>query len=292
MIIVAQKMGLLGNMLEQYAHLIAFSKEHGVPISQMGFSDYAAHFTEPSRDLFCRYPCGRTLITGAWARKIAFKLLLILGRLNLLRLIPGATVVTMDWKGGAFDLSDPAFIALAKSRKLVFLRGGWQHRYWTAYEKHIGTIREFFKVAEPHASNVRALADKVRGAGGEVNIGVHLRQGDLRFDPIRKDFFTTAQYISVMQKAVALFPGKKVAFLICSDVPQNPADFAEFTVFYGTGHLVEDMYSLAECDYIIGTRVTSFSGWASLMGNRPMYRLVDPELEFSLADFTVLVRQP
>lgn len=292
MIIVSQKMGLLGNMLEQYAHLIAFNKEHGVTISQMGFSDYAALFSAPSQDLFCRYPCGRTAFTGMLFRRAVFKLLLLFGRLNLLRFIPGAAVVTMDWKGGAFDLSDPAFIALAKSKKLVFLRGGWQHRYWTAYEKHIGTIRDFFKIAEPHSSNVRALADKVCSAGGDVSIGVHLRQGDLRFDPVRKDFFTTAQYISVMRKAVSLFPGKKVTFLICSDVPQNPADFAEFTVFYGTGNLVEDMYSLAECDYIIGTRVTSFSGWASLMGNKPMYRLVDADADFSLADFTVLVRQP
>ena len=170
MIIVAQKMGLLGNMLEQYAHLIAFNKEHGVAISQMGFSDYAAHFSAPSRDLFCRYPCGRTALAGILARKAVFKLLLLLGRLNLLRWIPGAAVVTMDWQGGAFDLSDPGFIALAKSRKLVFLRGGWQHRYWTAYEKHIGTVRDFFKVAEPHASNVRVLAENT--AEHQVTAGI------------------------------------------------------------------------------------------------------------------------
>jgi hypothetical protein len=292
MIIVAQKMGLLGNMLEQYAHLIAFYKEHGVPISQMGFTDYATHFEYPSQDLFCRYPVRRTIFNGIRARRAAFYLLIGLGRLNLLRWIPGAAVVTMDWQSAGFDLSSPEFIALTARKKWVFLRGGWQHRYWTAYEKHIDTIREFFEIAEPYRSNVRALAEKLKEATGDITVGVHLRQGDLRFDPVRKDFFTTPQYIKVMQKTVHLFPGKKVIFLICSDVTQNPADFAEFTVLYGTGHLVEDMYSLAECDYIIGTRVTSFSGWASMMGNKPMYRLVDADLDFTLSDFTVVLRQP
>ena len=48
------------------------------------------------------------------------------------------------------------------------------------------------------------------------------------------------------------------------------------------------MYSLAECDYIVGPPST-FSTWASFYGNVPIYRITDPSAEFSIADFKVLI---
>lgn len=291
MIVIAQQMGLMGNMLEQYGHLIAFSLEHDVAISQTGFAKYAHHFEQPAHDVFSRYPIRNSLFAFPRARVTWLSVIKLLGRFNLLRWIPGAVVVECDWQADEFDLSDPGFIALAKSKSLVFVRGSWRTRYWSAYEKHIDVIRDFFKIAEPHATNVRKIAEKAR-KDVDMTIGVHLRQGDLRFDPVRKDFFTTDEYLLVMRKVAALFPGKKIRFLICSDVTQDPAKFVGLDVLNGPGHLVEDMYALAECDFIIGTKVTSFSGWASLMGKKPMYRLVDPEAPVTLADFQVIVRQP
>ena len=90
-----------------------------------------------------------------------------------------------------------------------------------------------------------------------------------------------------MRKIAALFPEKKVVFLVCSNQPQAAALFASMTIFRGPGAFIEDMYILAECDYIVGAGQSSFSGWASLMGQKPRYGLFDPAKEITLADFVV-----
>ena len=51
--------------------------------------------------------------------------------------------------------------------------------------------------------------------------------------------------------AVAMFSGRSVAFLICSDWPQDSETFSRFRVTFGSGDLIEDMYAFADCDYLI-----------------------------------------
>ena len=66
----------------------------------------------------------------------------------------------------------------------------------------------------------------------------------------------------MMDELVTLFPEKRVAFLICSDWPQDAATFARFKVTFGTGDLIEDLYAFPRCDYLIGPPST-FTLWAS-----------------------------
>ena len=106
-------------------------------------------------------------------------------------------------------------------------------------------------------------------------------------DPVRRDAFTTEQYARVMQKIAALFPGRKVVSVVCSDRKQSGSAFAGLTIFPGPGAFIEDMYVLVECDYIFGAGQSSFSLWASLMGQKPRYALFDPEKEIGLTDFQV-----
>ncbi|MCS6783545.1 MAG: hypothetical protein NZ482_10320, partial [Gloeomargarita sp. SKYG98] len=60
----------------------------------------------------------------------------------------------------------------------------------------------------------------------------------------------------------------------CSDenlIPQGH-HFSGLPVHWGTGHIIEDLYGLAECDYLIATPST-YSGWASFYGQVPIYFL-------------------
>jgi hypothetical protein len=87
-------------------------------------------------------------------------------------------------------------------------------------------------------------------------LGVHIRQGDYKDFGGGKYFYDTDEYIKIMKRIEYLFPGKKVMFLVCSNAKQIEGKFASFRFIFGNNHLVEDMYSLAKCDYIIGPTST------------------------------------
>jgi hypothetical protein len=78
----------------------------------------------------------------------------------------------------------------------------------------------------------------------------------------------------IMEKMLSLLAPKTVAFLICSDENYHAETevFAGLPVYFGTGHMIEDLYSLAQCDYLIGPPST-YSMWASFYGRVPMCQL-------------------
>jgi hypothetical protein len=87
---------------------------------------------------------------------------------------------------------------------------------------------------------------------------------------------------------------ERVGFLVVSDEPQRALGFDGLAVRLLAGSALEDMYSLAYCDYIIGPHST-FSMWASFYGETPLYRLEDPYRTVSPEDFVVdatLVERP
>jgi hypothetical protein len=54
----------------------------------------------------------------------------------------------------------------------------------------------------------------------------------------------------------------------------------------GTGHLIEDLYSLAQCDFLAGPPST-FTLWASFYGKVPLYMAKDIHKVPSLSDFQI-----
>ena len=89
-----------------------------------------------------------------------------------------------------------------------------------------------------------------------------------------------------MRETAALFPGRKVAFLICSNEPRQPEEFAGLTVDFGPNTAVGDLYALAGCDYIVGP-LSSFTQWASFYGNKPLFHLRDKAARIALEHFSV-----
>ena len=65
-----------------------------------------------------------------------------------------------------------------------------------------------------------------------------------------------------MRNIVEQSPGQRVSFLVCSDAQLKPTDFSDLQVRCGSGHIVEDLYGLAETDLVVGPPST-YSGWAA-----------------------------
>ena len=62
--------------------------------------------------------------------------------------------------------------------------------------------------------------------------------------------------------------------------------FNQFEVYTETGHLIEDLYCLAKCDYLMGPNST-YTSWASIYGNVPLCHLQEREQVLQLSDFNI-----
>jgi hypothetical protein len=92
--------------------------------------------------------------------------------------------------------------------------------------------------------------------------------------------------VAWVHELVAQFPGRRLAFLICSDEPRHENEFPGLTVGFGPGSQMGDLHALARCDWILGP-LSTFSMWASFYGNKPLLLLRDSAARVELSQFQV-----
>jgi hypothetical protein len=103
-------------------------------------------------------------------------------------------------------------------------------------------------------------------------IGIHVRRGDYAVYRGGCWFFEDEKYRRMMWHLMSLLAPARVGFLLASSEPFDPARWAGLPVHAAPGSPVLDMYALAQCNLIAGPPST-FSGWASFMGDTPIYFL-------------------
>ena len=282
MLIIAEKVGQLGNRLLLYSNVIAYAIEHNLTVVNPSFAEYASLFETTHQDLLCRYPANRFFLGNNFLlKKIVYRLINYLaGVINKFKIQSILVIKLLDNEEMQLDSSD--FQDLTKERKIVFLQG-WKFQSSSSLAKHGEKVRAFFTPIEPHRSQINLLISQIRYSC-DILCGVHIRQGDYVSFSGGKWFYNTAQYIQVMKSVEQLFPDKTVGFLICSNIAQEKEVFSEFNSFFANNHIIEDMYSLAECDYIIGPPST-YTMWASFYGEVPLYMVDNPSLKPVLSDF-------
>ena len=157
-------------------------------------------------------------------------------------------------------------------------------------------LKKSFSLRDEYENCKTILVERAR-RDAEVLIGVHIRHGDYRTYCDGVMYYSTAQYAAVMRSLERQLPDRAVRFLVCSDEPQDGAAFEGLDVTISREISAVDMYALSSCDYIIGPN-SSFSQWASFIGNVPIHVLdyksamlrddIAPIFSPSLAlDFTV-----
>ncbi len=77
------------------------------------------------------------------------------------------------------------------------------------------------------------------------------------------------------------------AFLIASDENVCHKDFSGMTIRQAPGHELEDLYCLAECDYIVGPPST-YSAWAAFYGKKPLYQIDLKDIEIGQFKFNTV----
>ncbi len=291
MFIVANKPGQLANRLFLFSKFIAFAKEYNVRILNPSFDEYAELFQSTSRDLLCSYPSSQSYFSPhTEARKLLYYFTYYLAR-TLVRLkINGnhLKTISIDWDVEC-RLDDPEIVGMIRKWQVVFAQG-WQFNCDAALQKHASYVREHFTPLEKH---LRAISDAISAArtGADLLIGVHVRHGDYKQFLGGKYYYEFEKYGSIIDHVEGLFPSRRVRFLVCSNASEYERKFSGSRFSFGPGTPVEDLYSLARCDYLIGPPST-FTLWASFYGNVPLYQISDPDRKPLLEDFSLYFGTP
>lgn len=276
MVIVASKFGRMANRLLLFAHLAASAREHGYRVWNPAFDEYAQFFPSTESDFLCRFPPRRPRLRSARLRHAAYVLFARLAA-RPARLGGLLSVVHLPDEQ-ELDVASPAFVRRARRRPVLVQ--GWQFRDYASLRRHGDEIREFFRPHQRYLDDASAAVATARG-GADLLVGVHVRRGDYRTWDGGRHFWGLPQYADVMRRTAALFPGRRVSFLVCSDEPVEELGGAR-----GPGHPVSDLYALAGCDYLFGPPST-YSMWASFWGRVPLRIVDEPAASFALESFAV-----
>ena len=294
MIFFSNKSGQLGNRLFAFAHLIANATANQHKIINLSFDEYAQYFETTSRDVFCCYPAAESWVVSNRLRSWLFVLnravLRILRKINshgnTLYSIVIADLPEYQFKGNAyFDMNDKGFQQVTKTKPIVFMYGRF-FRDYENLEKFQDSIRNYFKPIAKIQKNVEAHY-KVAKQDADVVVGVHIRRGDYVEFADGKYFYSDQDYLNKMNQLQVSMPGKKIKFVICSNENIAPNHFSGLSVLKGPGHLVEDIYALSLCDFIMGPPST-FTLWAAFYGKKPLYQIRDLNQLASIDKFAYL----
>ena len=282
MLIISAKSGQLGNRLLLFANFIAWAIEHDFTIINPAFEEYAEFFSGTARDFLCCYPPPYFTAAGNnFIKSKYYQLINYLSHNKILRTQQITRKEPFNWtKYQEEEQIDRSSIVCFQG---WLFRDGWFVEDVPKLHKHADRIRAYLAPLEPYKINVERLMLKIKKAS-EPTIGIHIRQGDYAQHQKGRYFYTTQQYIEVMKSAVRLFEEQNINFLICSNIQQNPNLFNDFNCEFGSGNLIEDLYALAECDYIVGPP-SSYSMWASFYGDKPLYMIRNVNQTIELKDF-------
>ena len=285
-VLVARPEGQLGNRIFQAAAFQAAAWERGFAVLNPALGPYAEFFPALAEDFFCRP--GQELLMARWRLLFCRTLDALTSRL----LYPvwaagGCTVLDIaashDGSEEDYDLCGEEFQRILSRHRLVVAKG-WKFRAHAALKSRRDEVVRLFT---PH-SGIRAEVERhiaQARSGCDILVGLHVRRGDYANWLGGKFFYGLDAYTDWLKAANALWPGKKVGFLICSnETVDDLLRLNGVSASAGPGAPITDLYALAACDFLIGPPST-FTLWASYYGGAPLHMLVEKDQQLQIAGF-------
>lgn len=183
------------------------------------------------------------------------------------------------------DTSSKSFVEAAQKKLLICK--GFGFRDHQNFAKHQNQLREAFALNDTIKSSVSKFQNQLTLSDSTVIVGFHIRRADYALYKSGQYFFSDADWLQWFQDIKGIFhaQGKQVLGLLFSDedVSHLISDVAGFHI--GPGDMFEDLEMMSRCDYLLGPPST-FSGWASFMGNVPIVRLENSGQTVDIEDFS------
>jgi len=274
MIIISDLRGQLCNRIFLTAYGLSLAESTGQRFYDFSLNEYARLFPATRRNKWIE----------PFYKLLRYALRAVVKTLWVLPGHPFVIDVTYE-NSGECSPGNPDFIARIKRRRLTFFRVNGYFDLSKIVFPPTEIIRETFtpdpeilRVAEEHA---RLAKD-----GADVLIAVHIRRGDYDIHLDGRHYYPIEFYREAMDRVASFFTGKRIAFLLCSNVPLPMELFAPYQVMTGPGTQLGDLFCMAECDYLLGPPST-FSLWAAYYKRKPIYQMFRKEAPKSLEEFMV-----
>lgn len=177
-----------------------------------------------------------------------------------------------------------------KSKYLFFLSRIFRNKYWdivTPLCKYFNIFEDAWKnidseIPETDLNQIKSIffpkkkiqEDVMKDLlpyrqNGNIIVGIHIRRGDYKQWHSGKYYYEFREYAECCH-AIQLYFKQKITFLLCSNEKIEYEAFEGIRVIkLSQSSSTHDLFALACCDYIIGPPST-FSTWASFMGNKPI----------------------
>lgn len=190
----------------------------------------------------------------------------------------------LTWKATHSERMDKIYKALG------FVKG-WHTRRNTRFIAEAKTeIQRLYHPRKEITDKAESLISQLKQQSDMV-IGVHIRRGDYATWNDGKFYYSLEEYHTFMLRLQKFYKDKKIAFFISSN-----EDFT-LDIFNGCqcyrfnqepSGAILDLYTLSICDRIIGP-FSSYSRWASFIGEVPLCFLESKEQDFSEESFSKIV---
>lgn len=250
MILLTEPFGNHSNRLFQAIHIEAWCLENDIPFYNLCFNDMKPYYEIKSN--------------------CASKSLFLLNKLSLLRFFP---LVDLEKCGGKIVASD----------RTIRVKG-WAYdesnilteKYRPYFQKKYA-LREDIANSNSFISNFNVLKQD------HVVVGIHVRRGDYKIWCDGKYYFDDNVYSKCIDRMKALLAGNKCVYIIFSN---EDVSLKGDEIITSKNDWYIDHYLMSRCDYLIGPPST-FTMWASYIGEVPLYHITSDSISFNLDDFTV-----
>lgn len=253
------------NRLFPFAHLIAFAEEHGVWVQHHSFQPYTQYFAGTRGQILPAYTPSQFGEGKSVCGRFAAHIHQLLARLRRKLRIDAEIRLRA---GEAFALTPESVKDRCPEGRRLQL-SGFYFDATKEFLKHQDIVRAYFRPAVEYDGRVRQFCAAVR-RHCDVLVGVHVRHGDYKHHANGIQWYSEAEYADLMRHVESLFPGHIVKFLVATNGNLSADAFDGLSHATAPGHELLDLYSLANCDYIIGPDST-YTEWASFFGRVPRY---------------------
>lgn len=175
--------------------------------------------------------------------------------------------------------------------KILGFTKGWQTRTDTRYlQQAMPQLKKIFRPKEEIMHKAETMVIDMKKKCDFV-IGVHIRRGDYATWHQGRFFYELEDYHQFMLRIQEVFTGKRVCFFISSNEDFSLDVFTNCQcrrfVKESSGAIL-DLYTLSLCDYITGP-FSSYSRWASFIGEKPLCFLETKDQQFTEDSFSKIV---
>jgi hypothetical protein len=165
----------------------------------------------------------------------------------------------------------------------IYIFSGWQIRAPHSILEHKSHVSALFQPNIAYQQKISSFSSLLR-QDTDVLVGLVMRREDYKQWKNGIYYYSVDEYASLARHFTSLVPHCRVRFFVCSIDDEECGPFEGLSFVFRSGHPIENLYTLASCDFLLSPPST-YAMWAAFVGNIPIYLVAEPNKAYSLADF-------